>query len=133
MDRILVGYAGGKHGEHALQLAADLAHAFGARVDVVSVVAEGYGEAGRPSGEHAIDHARALIAAKAILRERGVEACLLEPEGDPATTIERLVADRGYDTVIVGSSRQAANGVPWTNTVTAHVAGHANATVIVAS
>jgi nucleotide-binding universal stress UspA family protein len=133
MNRILVGYAGGQQGDHALALAADLAHAFGARVDVVSVVPEGYGRAGTPSGLPAIDHARDLVAARGILRERGIDAGLLEPEGDPATTIERLVAERGYDTVIVGSSRQLADGVPWAHTVTAHVAGNAPATVIVAS
>lgn len=133
MNRILVGYAGGEHGDHALQLAADLAHAFGARVDVVSVVPDGFGQAGTASGASAVDHARELVAAKSILRERGVDAGLLEPEGDPATTIERLVSERGYDTVIVGSSRQLARGVAWNDTVTAHVAGNATATVIVAS
>lgn len=133
MNRILVGYPGGAQGERALQLAADLAHAFGAQVDVVSVVSEGFGRASSQSGRSAIDHARELVIAKGILRNRGVNAGLLEPEGDPATTIERLVAERGYDTVIVGSSRQLAAGVPWTETVTAHVAGNAPATVIVAA
>lgn len=133
MNRILVGYAGGEAGERALQLAADFAHAFGAHVDVVSVVPDGYGRAGAPSGRSAIDHARQLIDAKVILGDRGVIARLIEPEGDPATTIERLVDERGYDTVIVGASRQVAAGVPWSDTVPAHVAGHARATVIVAS
>jgi len=133
MDRILVGYAGGIHGDHALQLAADLAHAFGAHVDVVSVVPDGYGRAGTPDGKSAIDHARELVAAKSLLRLRGIDAGLLEPEGDPATIIERLVSERGYDTVIVGASRLTGRGVPWTDTVTAHVAGNTPATVIVAS
>lgn len=133
MNRILVGYAGGDAGARALQLAADFAHAFGARVDVVSVVPDGYGKVGTPDGRSAIDHARQLIDAKAILGERGVLGQLIEPEGDPAITIERLVQERGYDTVILGASRQAAAGVPWIETVPAHVAGHVVATVIVAA
>lgn len=133
MKRILVGYAGGEAGNRGLQLAADFAHAFGAHVDVVSVVRDSYGDAGAPSGRSAIDHARQLIDAKAILGERGVQAQLIEPEGDPATTIERLVEERGYDTVILGASRQVSAGVPWSNSVPAHVVGHALATVIVAA
>jgi nucleotide-binding universal stress UspA family protein len=98
----------------------------------VSVVPEGFGRTGTTAPSPAIAHARSLVAAMDALRARGIEPGLIEPAGDPATVIERLVDERGYDTVIVGSSRLTAMGVPWTDTVTAHVAGNAAATVIVA-
>ena len=132
MKKILVGFDGGEPGERALQMAAELAHAFDARVDVVSVVPEGFGRNGTTAQSPAIAHARSLVAAMDALRARGIEPGLIEPAGDPATVIERLVDERGYDTVIVGSSRLIAMGVPWTDTVSAHVAGNAAATVIVA-
>jgi nucleotide-binding universal stress UspA family protein len=132
MKKILVGFDGGESGERALQMAAELAHAFDARVDVVSVVPEGFGRMGSSSGAPAIAHARSLVTAMDVLRSRGVEPGLIEPSGDPATVIERLVDERGYDTVIVGSSRLVAIGVPWAETVSAHVAGNAAATVIIA-
>jgi nucleotide-binding universal stress UspA family protein len=130
--KILVGFDGGGPGERALRLAAELAHAFDARVDVVSVVPEGFGRTGAESGGPAIAHARSLVAARDLLHSHGIEAGLIEPAGDPATVIERLVDERGYDAVIVGSSRLVGVGVPWTDTVSAHVAGNAAATVIVA-
>lgn len=131
MKKILVAYDGGEPGERALALAAELAHAFGARVDVVSVVPEGFDRIMGPE-EPAIVHARALVEARALLRDRGLDAGLIEPSGDPAMTIERLAGEGGYDTVIVGSSRAVAAGERWTDSVSAHVASNAPATVIVA-
>ncbi len=116
MNKILVAYDGGEPGDRALALAARLAHAFGSRVDVVSVVPEGFGR----------------VEARAQLREQGIDAGLIEPAGDPAQTIERLAAEGAYDTIIVGGSRGQASGRPWTETVAAHVAANATTTVIVA-
>ena len=132
MNKILVAYDGGEPGQRALALAAKLAHAFGSRVDVVSVVPEGFGRVEGAVEEPAIVHARELVEARAMLRDQGVDAGLIEPAGDPARTIERLAADGAYDTVIVGGSRGLADGRPWSDTVMAHVAANATATVIVA-
>ena len=132
MNKILVAYDGGEPGRRALALAAKLAHAFGSRVDVVSVVPEGFGRVEGAVEEPAIVHARELVEARAMLREQGVDAGLIEPAGDPARTIERLASDGAYDTVIVGGSRGLADGQPWSETVMAHVAANATATVIVA-
>ena len=131
MDKILVAYDGGEPGHRALAMAAKLANAFGSRVDVVSVVPEGFGRVEGAPEEPAIVHARELVEARAMLREQGVDAGLIEPAGDPAQTIERLAAEGGYDTVIVGGSRDRDER-PWSETVMAHVAAHAIATVIVA-
>lgn len=132
MNKILVAYDGGEPGQRALAMAAKLAHAFGSRVDVVSVVPEGFGRVEGAREEPAIVHARELVEARAMLREQGIDAGLIEPAGDPAQTIERLASDGAYDVVIVGGSRGLADGRPWPETVMAHVAANATATVIVA-
>jgi nucleotide-binding universal stress UspA family protein len=77
-------------------------------------------------------HAEALADAKRILAERGMTAELLEPIGDPATTIERVAEDGGFDTVVVGSRGLGALSRFLQGSVSTHVASHANATVIVA-
>jgi len=87
-----VAYDGGSSGQRALELAAKLAHAFGSRVDVVSVVPEGFGRVEGVTEEPAIVHARELVEARTLLREHGVDAGLIEPAGEPASTIERLAA-----------------------------------------
>jgi nucleotide-binding universal stress UspA family protein len=132
VKKILVAYDGGEPGERALTVAAELAHAFGARVDVVSVVPEGFERTPGMADEPAIVHARELVEARGLLRDRGLEAGLIEPSGDPAATIERLAGEGGYDTVVVGWSRAVAAGQRWTDSVCAHVASNAPATVVVA-
>jgi nucleotide-binding universal stress UspA family protein len=132
MKKILVAYDGHEAGHRALEMAARLAHAFGARVDVVSVVPEGFGRIDGHAEEPAVEHARDLVEARGILRDHGVEAGLIEPAGDPAETIERLATERGYDTIVVGGSRAVKEGMPWMDSVTAHVAANARADVVVA-
>jgi nucleotide-binding universal stress UspA family protein len=132
MKKILVAYDGHEAGHRALEMAARLAHAFSARVDVVSVVPEGFGRVIGHAEEPAVEHARELVEARGILRDRGVEAGLIEPAGDPAETIERLASERGYDTIVVGGNRLNKEGSAWTASVTAHVAANAKADVVVA-
>lgn len=132
MKKILVAYDGHEAGHRALEMAARLAHAFGARVDVVSVVPETFERGDGSEEEPAVEHARELVEARGILRDRGVEAGLIEPAGDPAQTIERLANERGYDTIVVGGSRAVKEGMPWMESVTAHVAANAKADVVVA-
>jgi nucleotide-binding universal stress UspA family protein len=130
MTRILIAYDGGSHGRRALVIGAQLAHALGARVDVVSVVPEGFERRVELAEQPAVQHARELIEAQDILRERGIKPGLIEPAGEPAVAIEQLVAERGYDAVIVGRSRATEHGAPWMDSVSAHVAGNAATTVI---
>jgi nucleotide-binding universal stress UspA family protein len=132
MKKILVAYDGHEPGRRALEMSARLAHAFGARVDVVSVVPEGFGQVDGEAEEPAVEHARELVEARGILRDHGVEAGLIEPAGDPAETIERLASERGYDTIVVGGSRSVKEGMPWMHSVTAHVAANAKSDVVVA-
>ncbi len=132
MKKILVAYDGQEAGQRALEMAARLANAFDGRVDVVSVVPEGFGPVDRPGDEPAVEHARELVEARGVLRRRGIEAGLIEPAGDPAQTIERLAQERGYDTIVVGGNRAGRAGHSWMDSVTAHVAANAHADVVVA-
>lgn len=132
MKKILVAYDGQEAGRRALEMAARLALAFGARVDVVSVVPEGFGRVDGESVEPAVEHARELVEARGVLRRFGLEAGLIEPAGDPAQTIERLATERGYDTIVVGGNRASRDGHPWSESVTAHVAANAKTDVVVA-
>ncbi len=132
MKKILVAYDGQEAGLRALEMAARLALAFEGRVDVVSVVPEGFDDRHQGAQEPAVEHARELVEARGVLRRRGIEAGLIEPAGDPAATIERLANERGYDTIVVGGNRPARNGRSWMDSVTAHVAANAKADVVVA-
>ncbi len=132
MKKILVAYDGQEAGQRALEMAARLALAFDGRVDVVSVVPEGFGHVEGQSPEPAVEHARELVEARGVLRRHGIEAGLIEPAGDPAETIERLASERGYDTIVVGGNRAGRSSHPWMETVTAHVAANAKADVVVA-
>lgn len=129
MEKILVGYDGGERGRCALLLAARLGRTFGARVDVVSVVPEGFGTGGHEDVEPAIAHARMLVEARDLLRGEGIDAGLIEPAGDPAPTILRLAGEGGYDTLIVGADTPDD---PESHGVAADLVAHAAVTVIVA-
>lgn len=132
MKKILVAYDGHESGHRALEMAARLALAFDGRIDVVSVVPEGFSRVDGEPQEPAVEHARELVEARGILRRHGIEAGLIEPAGDPAETIERLANERGYDTIVLGGSRSTRDARSWTESVTAHVAANARADVVVA-
>ncbi len=131
MDRILLAYDGGEPARRALETAAELAIAFRATLSVVSVVP--VGSDGKPTepwdGGEA--HARELHEAKRALADRGLEVDLLEPLGDPAGTIERIAAEGGFDTIVIGSRGLSALDRVLRGSVSEHVVTHSSATVVV--
>ena len=131
MERILLAYDGGEASRHALETAAELAIAFRASLSVVSVVP--LGRDGRPAepwdGGEA--HARDLREAKRLLADHGLEVDLLEPLGDPARTIERIAAEGGFDTIVIGSRSLEAVDRMVRDSVPEHVVTHTSATVVV--
>ena len=131
MKRILLAYDGGEPARRALNSAVELATKFGASVGVISVVPVRTTPMGGVPWDDRQVHEDALRDAQARLRERGIEAELIEPYGDPATTIERIAAERSYDTIVIGSRGQGALGRFLTGSVSQHVASHSDATVIV--
>jgi nucleotide-binding universal stress UspA family protein len=132
MKRILVAYDGGAPARHALETAIDLAEHYEAQISVVSVVPFHPGRAPMDPWDDAAVHAEALADAKLVLSESGMTADLLEPIGDPASTIERIANDGGFDTVVIGSRGLGAISRFLQGSVSGHVATHTHATVIVA-
>lgn len=132
MQKILLAYDGGDPARRALETASELARLTGASVAVVSVVPTHPGRFPVDPWDDTSVHAQELIEARRLLREKGIEAELIEPTGDPAPTIERVAEDGGYDTVVIGSRGLNAMGRILQGSVSEHVATHAKATVVIA-
>jgi len=130
MNRILLAYDGGEPAVRALETTVELATRFGAFVGVISVVPVRTGIGVDPWDDREV-HADELRDAQQRLRERGIEPELIEPYGDPAWTIERIAAERNFDTIVIGSRGQGALGRFFSGSVSEHVATHSDATVIV--
>jgi nucleotide-binding universal stress UspA family protein len=132
MKRILLAYDGGEPAQRALETTAELAKLSGAVVSVVSVVPMHPGRIGSDPWDSTEDHAHELLEARRILHERGIEAELLEPVGDPAERIEEIAEKGDFDTIVVGSRSLGAVGRVLQGSVSEHVATHARTTVIIA-
>lgn len=131
MKKILVAFDGGQPAHRALDLAADLAETFGASVGVVSVVPVHPGRVPVDPWDDRPVHTAELAEAAALLRARGIEPILHEPAGEPATTIEQIAEEVGYDVVVVGSRGLGTWSRALQGSVSEHVATHAHATVVV--
>ncbi len=132
MKRILLAYDGGEPARRALEQTIDLARQFGAEVGVISVVPAQRGPVSTDPRDDRGVHAAELVEARGLLREAGIEPELLEPGGDPARMIERVAAERGYDTIVVGTRGLGFLSRLVQGSVSEHVVTHANATVVVA-
>lgn len=132
MNKILVAYDGGEPALRALETAAELAHLTGAGVSVVSVVPVHPGRFPVDPWDDTSVHAQELIEARRILREKGIEAELIEPSGEPAIAIERVADEGGFDTIVIGSRGLGLMSRVLQGSVSEHVATHAKATVVVA-
>ena len=131
MNRILLAYDGTEPAVRALETTVDLATRLGASVAVISVIPLHAAPIGVDPWDDREVHEVELRDAQARLRERGIEAELIEPYGDPAVTIERIAAERGFDTIVIGSRGQGAIGRFFGGSVSEHVVTHSQATVIV--
>ena len=131
MNRILLAYDGTEPAIRALETTIDLATRFGAFVGVVSVVPVRSTTMGVEPWDDRTMHAEQLRDAQERLRQKGIEPELIEPYGDPAWTIERIAAERSFDTIVMGSRGHGALGRFFGGSVSEHVVTHAEATVIV--
>lgn len=129
--KILLAYDSTDASRRAAETAIMLARATGATVDVVSVVPYRPGRAPIDPWDDREAHDKALLEARDLLREAGIEPRLIEPVGDPARRIEEI-ADRGYDMLVVGARDQGAIARALQGSVSAHVATHAHTTVVIA-
>jgi nucleotide-binding universal stress UspA family protein len=104
---------------------------FHASLGVVSLVPAHPGRVAVDPWDDRDEHDRQLAEARALVAAQGLEAETFEPAGEPAPTIERIVAEGGYDTVILGSRGLNAAARFLQGSVSEHVATHAHATVVI--
>lgn len=130
--KILLAYDGGIPAGRALELAAQLAKPFDAKVDVLSVVPFHPGRTGVDPWDDAAVHATQLAEAKGLLAALGIETVLISHTGDPALTIERVAEQGDYDMVVVGSRGLGVVSRALQGSVSEHVATHSTATVVIA-
>jgi nucleotide-binding universal stress UspA family protein len=132
MQHILVAYDGGEPARRALDTAVELATHFDASLSIVSVVPRHPGRMPVDPWDDKPVHDKELAEARRIAEERGVKAELIEPSGDPARAIERVAEMGKFDTIVVGTRDQAALARWLQGSTSAHVATHAQATVVIA-
>lgn len=132
MQRILLAFDGTDAARKALDTAATFATTFGATITVVSVVPVHPGRAPMDPWDDQDVHAKELLEAAGVLRERGVSFDLLEPRGDVPRTIERIADEGDYDLIVVGSRNLGSVERLLQGSVSEHIASHASTTVLVA-
>jgi nucleotide-binding universal stress UspA family protein len=132
MKKILVAYDGDEPGRRALETTIELAKGIGAKVGVISVVPFHPGRIPIDPWDDQEVHKKELEEARQILAEAGINADCLELGGDPAKAIEKVVEERGYDMVVLGSRGLGAVSRFLQGSVSEHVATHAKATVVIA-
>jgi nucleotide-binding universal stress UspA family protein len=106
MNVIVVGYDDTEPAKRALERAAQLASAFGARIVVTSVVPVTTPATARSIGadpDAETSHDAQLAAAKGLLAGKGLEADYVEALGHPADSIVDVATARGADLIVVGT------------------------------
>jgi nucleotide-binding universal stress UspA family protein len=117
VNTIVVGYDGSDAAKRALQRAAELAEAFGAKLTVVSVTepipiageplvpgdAVGMGTVGAPAVPDTEESNRELEEAKRSLASRSIETEYVSTVGDAADAIVDAAESRSADMIVVGS------------------------------
>jgi nucleotide-binding universal stress UspA family protein len=107
MKTILVGYDETEVSKRALDRAAELAKALGAKL-IVTSVAPLQRDAGRGMGpidptDPPARHQEELAHAREAVRARGLDAECVMALGDPASAIVMLADERKADLIVVGS------------------------------
>ncbi len=132
MQKLLLAYDGTDPSRRALDLAAVMTHKFGASLTVVSVIPTHGGRSPVDPWDDREVHAQELLEAGRLLREKGIEARLIESAGNVPERIERIATEGDFDVIIVGSRGLSMLGRALQGSVSEHVAANAETTVIVA-
>jgi len=135
MKTIVVGYDETEPAKRALERAADLAEAFGAKLYVTSVAPVLY-PAGRGTGgvdpvDTPAHHREELAHARDYLGTRKVEAEYVDGIGEPAETILAAATEKGADLIVVGSRELGLVQRLLGQSVSQSVAAHAHTDVLI--
>lgn len=98
LDRILVPWGGGRHARLGLELAARIAAATGAQIDLLRAV------------RHDVDPAKEERTVRSQVRETVADVpveVIVEPTDDVSRTISEVARSHGHDLIIIGASGES--------------------------
>jgi nucleotide-binding universal stress UspA family protein len=135
LKTIVVGFDDTEPSRRALERAADLAEAFGAKLVVTSVAPILIG-AGRSAGPidpvySPAEHREQLKDARDLLEARSIEVEYVPALGEPADTIAELADDRDADLIVVGTRDPGILERLLGQSVSERVAHHAHRDVLI--
>ncbi len=135
MKTIVVGYDESEPAKRALERAADVAEAFGAKLVVTSVAPllrpPGRGSAGVDPTDTPEQHDAELAHAREYLATRTAEAEYVNGIGDAAETILAAAAEKHADLIVVGSRELGLVQRLLGQSVSQSVAAHAHTDVLI--
>jgi nucleotide-binding universal stress UspA family protein len=136
MKTIVVGYDDSDAAKRALERAADLGEAFGAKLVVTSVAPVlvspgGHGAAGLDPTDPPELHEEHLARARTYLEGRKVEASFVSAVGEPADAIVAAADEGGADLIVVGTRELDFTHRLLGHSVSRSVAGHAHTDVLI--
>ncbi|MGZ4337376.1 MAG: universal stress protein [Gaiellaceae bacterium] len=135
LKTIVVGFDDKDPARRALERAADLAEAFGAKLVVTSVAPILIG-AGRSAGptdpvDSPAEHRKELQDARELLKARSIEVDYVPAIGEPADTIAELADDRDADLIVIGTRDPGILERLLGQSVSERVAHHAHRDVLI--
>jgi len=135
LKTIVVGFDDTEPARRALERAADLAEAFGAKLVVTSVAPILVG-ATRGAGpidpvDSPDEHRKELKDARKLLEARSIEVEFVPALGEPADTIAELADDRDADMIVVGTRDPGILERLLGQSVSERVAHHAHRDVLI--